>query len=111
MRMSLKNGVIQLAEGKPLVFRGARHVHLECTEGTVWLTVEGQPDDFMLAKGERLRIENDGLALVEGNPSGTIRLISEASWSIRRAHRFVRRFDPLPMLARLARTIASLKSG
>ena len=74
MRMSLENGVIQLAAGKPLAFRGARDVHLECTEGMVWLTLAGEPDDYFLAKGERLRIEHDGLALIEGNPTGAIRL-------------------------------------
>ncbi len=79
MRMSLANGVIQLAARKPLAFRGARDVEIECTEGTVWLTLEGEPDDYFLTKGERLRIERDGLALVEGNPTGAIRLLSVRS--------------------------------
>ena len=95
MRMSLRNGVIQVTEGKPMAFRDARDVHLECTEGIVWLTVEGQAGDFLLAKGERLRIESDGLALVEGSPSGAIRLIGAAPWPIRWANRFNRRFGPL----------------
>ncbi|MBI3525439.1 MAG: DUF2917 domain-containing protein [Betaproteobacteria bacterium] len=83
MRLSLKNGVIQLAEGRLLTFRGARNIHLECTAGMVWLTVEGQAGDFLLTKGERLRIESNGLALVEGSPAGSIRLVSGAPWLIR----------------------------
>jgi len=103
MRMSLRNGVIQLAEGKPLAFRGARAVHLECTEGRVWLTVAGQAGDFLLGKGERLRIESNGLALVEGFPAGSIRLVSVTPWPIRWANRWHRRFDPFGILPGLAR--------
>ncbi len=82
MRISLGNGIIKLAKGKPLAFRGARNVHLECTEGMVWLTLEGRPDDYFIAKGEQMRIENNGLVLVEGNPSGAIGLVSAASWRL-----------------------------
>ena len=78
MRMSLKDSLIQLAAGKPLALRGARRVRLECTEGMVWLTLEGAPEDYFLAKGETLRLENNGLVLIEGNPAGAIRLIADA---------------------------------
>lgn len=94
MLMSLGNLVIQLAEGKKLAFRGARDIHLECTEGLVWLTVEGQSGDFLLAKGERLRIESCGLALIQGLPSGSVRLVSMATWSTRQGRRFAWSFDP-----------------
>ncbi|TCV85858.1 DUF2917 domain-containing protein [Sulfurirhabdus autotrophica] len=101
MLLSLRNMEIQLAEGKPLAFRGARNVYLECTEGMVWITAEGQPGDFLLVQGERLRIENNGLVLVQGLPSGAIRLISEAPWSILLANRFNRCFHLLAILPRL----------
>jgi hypothetical protein len=87
MQLSLRNGAIQLADGKTLAFRGARGVLAECTEGRVWLTVEDQPGDFVLAKGERLHIESNGLALAEGFPSGAIRLIRESPSPIGRANR------------------------
>ncbi len=76
MLMSFGNMVIQLAEGISFAFRGARDVHLECTEGMVWLTVEGQICDFLLAKGERLRIESNGLVLIQGLPSGSVQPVS-----------------------------------
>jgi hypothetical protein len=88
MHMELGNMVIQLAEGKRLAFRGARDVHLECTEGRIWLTVEGQSDDFLLAKGERLRIASNGHALIQGLPSGSVQLLSKATRSIRPGSRF-----------------------
>ncbi|MFA6310689.1 MAG: DUF2917 domain-containing protein [Sterolibacterium sp.] len=90
--MSLKNAVIQLVDGKPLAFQGARGVDLECTEGKVWLTLEGQAGDFLLARGERLRIESNGLGLVEALRSGAIRLVDEAHWAVRWANRFKRLF-------------------
>jgi hypothetical protein len=94
MLMSLENMVIQLVEGKRLAFRGARDVHLECTEGLLWLTVEGQPDDFLLARGERLCIGGNGLAIIQGMPSASIRLAYMASESIRQGRRLAWRFNP-----------------
>lgn len=93
MLISLRNMVIQLAEGRGLPFRDARGVCLECTEGLVWLTVEGQPDDFLLARGERLRIESNGLALIQGLPSGSVRLDSMTTWPVRHGNRFAWRFN------------------
>lgn len=58
-----------------MAFQRARAVTLECTEGKVWLTVEGQPGDFQLGQGEQLRIDSDGLAVVQGLPCGVIRLV------------------------------------
>lgn len=98
MQILLRNGVVQLAEGKPLAFRGAHGIHIECTEGMVWLTIKGQPGDFLLAKEERLRIESNGLALVQGLPSGTIRLVSEPRCQIRWKNRFYQSFNQLVTL-------------
>lgn len=103
MQMSLNNIVIQLVEGKHLAFKEAHGVFLECTEGMVWLTVEGQSGDFLLARGERLRIKSKGLALVQGLPSGSIRLSSSTIWAIRRDSRFDWRFEPSALLPRLVR--------
>ena len=102
MLMPLKNIVIKLEE-KQLAFRGAREVHLECTEGVVWLTVEGQPGDFLLTRGERLGIESNGLALVQGLPSGSVRMVSEAICSIRRVDKFDWYFNLITLLSRFIR--------
>ena len=92
--MSLENMVIQLVEGKRLAFRGARDVHLECTDGLLWLTVEGHSGDFLLARGERMRIESNGLAIIQGMPSASIRLACMAAESIRQGRRLAWRFNP-----------------
>ena len=78
MQMSLGNMVVHLSDGKVLAFRDARNVHLECNEGMVWLTVEGHQSDIVLAKGERQRIESDGLAILQGMPSASVKLARRA---------------------------------
>lgn len=100
MLMSPKNLVMELTEDTQLAFRDAQEVCLECIEGTVWLTVEGQPGDFLLVQGERLRIESNGLALAQGMPSGAVRIVSDAICSIRRADRFDWNFDLHALLPR-----------
>ncbi|NMG74400.1 DUF2917 domain-containing protein [Aromatoleum diolicum] len=91
MRMSLSNGIIQLDALKPLAIRDARGVRLECTAGRVWLTVQGQPGDFYLAAGDGLCLASNGLALVEGMPRGSVRLVAHSPWPVRWAGRLLRR--------------------
>jgi hypothetical protein len=79
MRKLLGNIEIQLDKRNTLVFRGARDFHLECTEGFGWLTVEGHPCDIVLAKGESVQIQNDGLGLIQGLPSGSFQLKNMAT--------------------------------
>lgn len=74
MRMSLHNVVIQLADRKVLTIRGARNTRIECNEGMAWLTIEGQPGDFLLGKGEHLLIQSNGLVLIQGMPYGLVKL-------------------------------------
>lgn len=109
MHLSLGNEVIQLAAGRPLALRGARKLELECIEGAVWLTLEGEPEDYLLAAGERKRIERGGLALVEGNPAGVIRLIGTKAWAVHQTSRIKRHFDALAQLPRFAKVLVSLK--
>ena len=79
MRMSLDNMVIQLAERKILTIRDAREIRIECNEGVVWVTIEGQSGDFLLEKGEHLLIKSKGLAFIQGMPYGLVKLVSAAS--------------------------------
>jgi len=109
MRMSLAHGVIQLTAGRPLALRGARNVELECIEGAVWLTLEGEPADYLLAAGERKRIARGGLVLVEGNPAGVIRLAGTASAAVRGAGAIRRFVDGLAQWPRIAKLQAPLK--
>jgi len=76
-------------QGGPLVavevvaLRGARGSYLECTQGMVWITIEGRPGDFYLKQGSGLRIASNGLVLIEGMPTGAIRQIRAVPWPVR----------------------------
>lgn len=39
--------------------------HLEVAQGVLWVTQEGDPQDYLLHAGERLVFERRGLALVQ----------------------------------------------
>jgi hypothetical protein len=90
MRMSLGNGVVQLVEGCPLSIRGARGLLLECAEGCAWCTLEGLSEDFILAKGKRLHVENNRHVIVQGLPYCAIRLVSEVPTSSRWSDKVIR---------------------
>ena len=83
MNTLLSNQARPLAAGEVLALRGARGTWLECTQGMVWLTIEGQPGDFYLEQGSGLRIASNGLVLIEGMSTGEIRQIREVPWPIR----------------------------
>lgn len=73
MQLAIGKRIIRLEADAPLAFRGARGVVVECVEGTVWLTVDGQAGDFFLRRGDKLCIDSEGLALIDGLPRGAVR--------------------------------------
>lgn len=90
MWMSLRNNVVQLAAGKPVSFRDARGIRLQCVSGRVWVTVEGQAGDYLLMRGREMVIAAPGLVVVEGMPDGAIKLHTPAPWPIRSANGLMR---------------------
>lgn len=116
MRRSVANEIIQVVEGERLAFRAARNQRLECTAGRVWLTIEGQPGDFLIAQGGQVNIESNGLALVEGMPFGAIRLVRDAPCGKAPADAAESPYILLPTLTRLreavgAQLLGFLKAG
>lgn len=89
MSNSLKNAPIRVSGGEVLSLRGIRGALLECSEGALWLTVQGQPGDFLLTAGKQLRITSTGLVVIEGLPSGSIRQIRRSAWPLRWTSRLV----------------------
>ncbi len=87
MNTLLSKQASPLAAGEILALRGARGTWLECTQGMVWLTVEGQPGDFYLEQGSGVRIASNGLVLIEGMPTGVVCQIREVRWPIRWSNR------------------------
>ena len=52
----------------------AHGVSVRCETGMLWLTQEGDPEDALLAPGERIRIGTGRLVLIEALQDSTLRL-------------------------------------
>lgn len=74
MQIPLVNISKHLLPGKLDTLRRALGAMLTCSEGRVWVTVEEQPEDFLLVQGQTLQIKSNGLVLIQGLPSGKIRM-------------------------------------
>ena len=73
MDFDLYNSELYLAHNTPVRLMSAKGVRIVCTAGRVWLTVEGEAGDFLLAAGESHLVEGHGLALLEAIGDGRVR--------------------------------------
>lgn len=55
---------------------------VECTEGTLWLTQPGDPQDHLLKAGQSFVVNHAGTVLVQGLPNGKARILSPASTAV-----------------------------
>jgi hypothetical protein len=97
MKISLTSIAIQLAEQKIIGFRDAKDVFLECTDGLIWLTIEGKSCDFLLTKGEQQRIESNGLVLIQGLPSASALLVTDSFGDSTQPQGFCCRIHRMPL--------------
>lgn len=65
MRIELQSAGLTLARGKPIRVRGGAGSTLKVLQGSVWVTEENNPRDFVLQPGQRLRLAGSGLAIIE----------------------------------------------
>jgi hypothetical protein len=45
-----------------------------CTAGTLWLTQQGDPQDYLLQAGQSFTLNQGGIVLVQGLPCGKARI-------------------------------------
>lgn len=64
----------RLTQDRPLRIIHAAGRHIECLEGTAWLTAYGELTDFMLRPGQSFEVPNDGLMLIEAAGAGVVRV-------------------------------------
>jgi hypothetical protein len=64
--------VWELSPGEMIRLDGARGTTLRVTRGTLWLTLERDPRDVVLAAGDSFTIERGGLTLVEAQSNATV---------------------------------------
>ena len=65
---------MELARGSVVRIEDGRGVLLRVSEGSVWLTQEGDPLDRYLPAGAAFRLDRDGLALAQATSRSTITL-------------------------------------
>jgi hypothetical protein len=59
----------KLAKGRTEVLKGLGGSQVRCTSGSLWVTIEGDPKDYVLTQNESLPIPNLGKVLLSGNGS------------------------------------------
>jgi hypothetical protein len=64
--------VWELAPRELVKLDGARGTTLRVTRGTLWLTLEGDLRDIVLAAGDSFTIDRGGLTLIEAQNSATV---------------------------------------
>ena len=73
MDQDLYNNELCLADNVPFRLLSATGVRVVCTAGVLWLTVEGEAGDILLAAGESHLVRGRGLALLEAIGTGRVR--------------------------------------
>jgi hypothetical protein len=58
-----------LRKGGIEVLKGLGGATVRCTSGTLWVTLQGDPKDYVLSRNETLAIPNLGKVLMSGNGS------------------------------------------
>gem|GEM_PF-1723962 len=58
-----------LRKGRVEALRGVGGATLRCTDGTLWVTVQGDTHDYVLTQGQTLAVPNPGKVLVSGTGS------------------------------------------
>jgi len=64
---SHRSGAVR--KGRTEVLKGLGGSQVRCTSGTLWLTIQGDPKDYVLTQNQALTIPNPGKVLLSG--SGT----------------------------------------
>ena len=59
----------KLSKGRTEVLKGLGGSQVRCTSGSLWVTIEGDPKDYVLTQNESLSIPNLGKVLLSGNGS------------------------------------------
>jgi len=76
--------VWELAPRESIQLDGARGTTLRVTRGTLWITMENDTRDVVLAAGDTFTIDRGGLTLVEAQGAATVCVLAHHIDEIRR---------------------------
>ena len=65
MNLRLDSPVLSLAAGQIVALDGARGTRIQPREGTLWITEEGEAQDFVVGEGEAHVVRRSGRTLVQ----------------------------------------------
>lgn len=93
--------VWDLAQGELVQLDGARGTTMRVTRGTLWITLEDDVRDVVLAPGDTFTVDRDGLTLVEAQERTTVCVIALHAVEVRRGAR-------PPLASRIAQWLSSV---
>ena len=65
MNLRLESPVLSLEAGQLFTLDDARGTRIQSREGTLWITEEGEPRDFVVGPGEAFFVTRPGRTLVQ----------------------------------------------
>ncbi|KXB31153.1 hypothetical protein AT959_10745 [Dechloromonas denitrificans] len=91
MKINLQSGEYELSDNTPIRLKNARGISVQCTAGTIWITLTGEAGDVFLQAGECWAIKSNGLALIESIGTGCIRLEKPARLTLANLGKSIKR--------------------
>ena len=83
--------LVNLPSSEAVTLPGVRGATLRVTQGTLWLTHEGNPNDVVLRTGDNYVVESDGLTVVEALKDARFWIVGQQADGLRAAARATRR--------------------
>lgn len=77
MNLRVESPVLTLAAGQYFSLEDACGTRIEPFEGTLWITEEGEPRDFVVAAGEAFVVARPGRTIVQALEASRVELRDE----------------------------------
>ena len=75
--------VVSLDSREAVTLPGIRGATLRVTQGTLWLTQEGNPNDVVLRAGDNFVVESDGTTVVEAMSAALLCIVGRQADTLR----------------------------
>ncbi len=77
MNLQLKSAELQLKNANLLTLDDSRGVRIDCLEGSLWITQDGDPRDVILPAGRSYRIDRTSRVLVFAATDARLQITSQ----------------------------------